>query len=69
MSLYPDRTGGCVQADPGQGVDTAKDTHCGPFFASKVVVAVGARASAIQYSFLLQPGDEAVDGLLLSPTS
>ena len=67
VSLYPDRTGGCVQADPGQGVEIGKDTHCGPFFVSKVSAQVGTRVTAVQYSFLLQPGAEAYDGLLLSP--
>lgn len=67
VSLYPDRTGGCVQANAGQGVETAKDAHCGTLYASGVRLATGTRVTAVEYSMMLRPDGEALQGLLLSP--
>lgn len=65
-SSYPDGAGGCVAADPGQGLDTGTDTHCGrlwtvPGFAPGVDARV--RATPLD---LRDTGDEAVQGYLLA---
>jgi hypothetical protein len=66
VSLYPDGTGGCVAADPGQGVDTATDTHCGQFFVVPgFTPSVGARVKATPID-LRDANDEAVQGFLLA---
>jgi hypothetical protein len=66
-SLYPDRTGGCVAADPGQGVETAADANCGPIYVlGSDSVRVGTTVRATAFS-MRGADDQDVSGLLLDP--
>ena len=66
-SLYPDRTGGCVAADPGQGIETGADANCGPIYVlGSDPVRVGTTVRATAFS-MRGANDQDVSGLLLDP--
>lgn len=68
-SLYDGGDGGCIRADPGQGVEVGQDTSCGPFYLSpRGVAKVGDRVTVVSVEARTASG-EAIDGFLLSAAS